>query len=178
MIAARGLERTRYVDVARESGTPVSTLQNAFGTLSGLLDAAVKHVSDRDGEILAALSSPGTTSATERIEALVVGSVEGEGAFETWLVWLELWRAAARDTALAAQCATAYAQWWDVTEGFIRDGQASGEFTTEFAARDLAVAVVAAIDGSVVALVLRAEDSSPSVAAEIALMTVRRTLAP
>lgn len=178
MIAERGLERTRYIDVARESGNPVSTLQNAFGSLQAMLEAAIAHVSDRDGAILRSLPDASSASAAERIEALVVGSVVGEGAFENWLVWLELWRAAARDTGLADHCAVAYEQWWSATEAIIADGQSTGEFTTEVPARDLAIAVVAAIDGSVVALLLRAEDSSPQHAADVALMTVRRTLTP
>ncbi|MDQ8044289.1 MAG: TetR family transcriptional regulator C-terminal domain-containing protein [Solirubrobacteraceae bacterium] len=180
VIAARGLDRARYTDIARESGTPVSTLQNAFGTLDALLNQAVDYASARDDAILTDVPGPDDATPVERLEALVDGGM-GTGTREdmdAWLVWLELWRAAARDTTLASHTARAYTRWWDTAESIVEHGQRTGEFTDAFPARDLAVGVVALLDGSAVAMVLRATDPDPAEARRITLLGARKLLAP
>ncbi|MBJ7471677.1 MAG: TetR/AcrR family transcriptional regulator [Solirubrobacteraceae bacterium] len=177
VVAERGLDRTRYSDVARASGAPVSTLQNAFGSLEALLNAAIDQAAGRDAEYLDTLPSESEATALERMERLVVGSFEEPDAFESWLVWLELWRAAARDTALAANLDKAYATWWSTAEEIIRHGQRSGEFTPDGDPRDLAIATVAMLDGCACALLLRAGNPDPAGAGRIAFQTIARALA-
>lgn len=177
VVAERGLDRTRYSDVARASGAPVSTLQNAFGSLEALLNAAIGQAAGRDAEYLATLPTETEATALQRMERLVVGSFEEPDAFETWLVWLELWRAAARDTALAAHLDTAYAVWWSTAEEIIRHGQRSGEFAAEGDPRELAIATVAMLDGCACALLLRAGQPDPARAGKIAFETIARALA-
>lgn len=178
VVAARGLERTRYADVANASGAPVSTLQNAFGSLDALLSAAIDQAARRDSDFLHELPSADEATPTERMRVLVVGSFEEPDAFESWLVWLELWRSAARDTGIAAHTAHAYDIWWGAAQEIIEDGQRTGEFTDAMSARDLAIAVVAILDGCATALLLRATDPDPSEAGRIAWETTRRALAP
>jgi AcrR family transcriptional regulator len=177
VIAARGLDRTRYTDIARQSGTPVSTLQNAFGSLEALLTQAVDFASARDVQILTDVPSAEDASPLQRLEALLTNGMGTGDDLDAWLVWLELWRASARDTSLAGQTAQAYERWWATTESIILHGQQTGDFTTELSARDLAVAVVALLDGSAVALVLRSDDPDPAEALRIALAGAKRLLA-
>lgn len=177
VVAQRGLERTRYADVARASGAPVSTLQNAFGSLEALLNAAIDQAAGRDAEYLKDLPGEDEATALERLERLIVGSFEEEDAFESWLVWLELWRAAARDTGLASHTEAAYAPWWATAEEIIRHGQRTGEFTDEVDAKDLAIATVAILDGCACALLLRAGNQDPTNAGRIAFATLSRALA-
>lgn len=178
VVAERGLERTRYADIAQASGAPVSTLQNAFGSLDALLTAAIDQAARRDGDFLLSLPAESEATATERMRALVAGSFDEPDAFESWLVWLELWRSAARNTGVAAHTSHAYDVWWAAAEEIVEHGQRTGEFTTELGARDLAIAVVAVMDGCATALLLRADEQDAKGAGRIAWATVRRTLAP
>lgn len=176
-MAQRGLERTRYADVARASGAPVSTLQNAFGSLEALLNAAIDQAASRDAEYLDEIPGESEATALVRLERLVMGSFEEPDAFESWLVWLELWRAAARDTALAAHTEAAYRPWWASAEAIIRHGQRSGEFTTDVDPHEAAIATVAVLDGCACALLLRAGNQDPLTAGRIAYETIARALA-
>lgn len=178
VIAERGLERTRYIDVAESSGTPVSTLQNAFGNLKNLLNEAIDQASQSDAIFLSNIPGASTATPPERMRYLVAQSFAEPDAFQTWLVWLELWRAAARDSRLAFHTAEAYELWWSATEAVIADGQATGDFTSDLLARDLAIAVVAMLDGCATAMLLRAKESDPGEAARIAHAAVVRMLAP
>lgn len=178
VIAARGVDGTRYADIAEASGTPVSTLQNAFGTLQSLLGEAIGFASRRDDEFLATIPSAEEATAEERLEALALGAVGPGFGADSYLVWLELWRASARDTDLAELSATAYERWWDVTESIIRQGQRAGVFTTADPARDLAITVIAIIDGIALALLIPAERRAAETAGPVALAGARRLLAP
>lgn len=178
VVAQRGLERTRYADIARASGAPVSTLQNAFGSLDALLTAAIDQAARRDGDFLQTLPTADEATATERMRTLIAGSFEEPDAFESWLVWLELWRSAARNVGVVAHTAYAYDLWWSAAQEIVEHGQRTGEFTTDMESRDLAIAVIAMLDGCATALLLRANDPNPGEAGRIAWETVRRALAP
>lgn len=177
VIADRGMDRARYADVARESGTPVSTLQNAFGSLQSLLNAAVDHAGTRDAEFLASIPGPEADPAT-RLEAFVSGAVGGLYDTDSWLVWLELWRAAARDTSLSMQTDQAQDRWWDTVESIIAQGQETGAFTTAAPAGDLARALVAMIDGLALAMLLPTRHPDPVAARRIARSSISLMLAP
>lgn len=176
VIAARGLDRARYTDIARESGTPVSTLQNAFGTLDALLGQAVDHAIERDAMFLASIPTAADAGPLARLDALAGGSVGDAYGLNSWLVWLELWRAAARDDARAEQTAQGYARWWAAAESIIRHGQETGDFTAEEHPRDLAIAMISLLDGCAVAMLMPARNPDPETARRVALLGIRRLL--
>lgn len=187
VIARRGLERARYLDIAEESGVAVSTLQNAFGRLDELLALAIDRSHAIDGAFLATLPDAGAATAWERIETFVNGTLASPlppderhdriPAMESWLVWIELWRLAARDEGAARRTADAYRRWWGAAEAIIADGQRDGSFTTEASAADLAIALNAALDGLAVSLLMRADGQQLAEARRIASITTRRILA-
>lgn len=156
----------------------MSTLQNAFGSLDALLTAAIDQAAARDGDFLHTLPSAEEATATERMQVLIVGSFAEPDAFESWLVWLELWRSAARSTGVAAHTAYAYDLWWTAAREIIEHGQQTGEFTTAMDSQDLAIATVAMMDGCATALLLRATDPDPDEAGRIAWAAVQRALRP
>lgn len=178
VIAERGLDGARYADVARESQVPVSTLQNAFGTRKALMVAAIERASERDATFLATVPDADAATAEERLEAFAGGAIGHAFAGEAYLVWLELWRASARDHELAEQSATAYHRWWDVAESIVAQGQQHGTFTRETPARDLAVGLVAMLDGCVLACLLPVDRADPVGAQRVALANIRQMLAP
>jgi len=188
VIASRGLDRTRYRDIAEESGVAVSTLQHAFGRLDEILDLALARTHEIDAEFLRQLPSSAEASAWTRIEAFVTGALAspipppaaGEASIPTldsWLVWVELWRASARDPAVAHRTTSAYHRWWAAAEAIIADGQREGLFTDEAAASDLAMTVNAMLDGIAVNVVLRSQGSNLDEARRLALLATHRLLA-
>lgn len=178
VIAARGLDRARYVDIAQESGVAVSTLQNAFGTLDTLLGAAIDLALARDDDFLASVPSAGDAAPLARLDVLVGGCVGEAYGLTAWLVWLELWRAAARDGVLAGRTAQSYARWWAAAESVVRHGQEAGEFTTDEAPEDLAKAMIALLDGCAVAFLMPSGGSDAETARRVALLGIRRLLRP
>ena len=164
-IARRGLERTRYSDIAEEAGVAVSTLQHAFGRLDRILGLALERSQELDAAFLSALRARDVATAWERIEAFVSGAlaspvpspsrIETLPTMDSWLMWVELWRASARDDDAATRTEDAYGRWWSAAEAIIVDGQADGSFTTDESATDLAIAVNAVIDGIAVGMLLR-----------------------
>jgi AcrR family transcriptional regulator len=178
VIAARGVDNARYADIANASSTPVSTLQNAFGTLHSLLAEAIAHASHRDGAFLDTIPSAAEATAEARLELLIVGAIGPGFGAESYLVWLELWRASARDTELADLSATAYDRWWEVAESIVAQGQQDGVFTTGETARDLAITMIAILDGIALALLIPAQHRDADTASRVALAGVRRLLAP
>ncbi len=178
VIAERGVDRTRYTDVARESGTPVSTLQNAFGSLQSLLVAAVEYASQRDDQFLDTIPTREEATATARLEVFAGGSLGYGFGAEAYLVWLELWRAAARDSELSEHAHTAYDRWWEIAQSIVEQGQEEGSFTTALPARDLAIALVAVLDGLALALLLPATRRDPELADRIALTSIKQLLTP
>jgi AcrR family transcriptional regulator len=177
VIADRGLDRARYTDIARESGTPISTLQNAFGNLEALLAEAISYAITRDEDFLASIPGSTEADAPQRLEALVTGAMGDEYGIDSWLVWLELWRGTARDSSLAQHATNAYERWWSTAESIIRHGQNDGHFTNDLPARDLAISIVALLDGCAVALLLRSRQSDPATARRVTLASARRLLA-
>jgi AcrR family transcriptional regulator len=156
VIATRGADATRFLDVAAETGTAVSTLQYSFGSREDLIIAALEEAAwadiERIREACAAVSGP-----VEKLRTLVSQSVVTDSvgqAREAWLVWVEYWRAAARDEELRAGSAAVYAQWRAVVAGILADGCATGAFSRDLDVDQAATQLLALLDGVGVPLVL------------------------
>lgn len=187
VIARRGLDRARYSDIAEECGVAVSTLQHTFGRLDQILELGLDQARELDAAFLRDLPTAERATAWERIEAFICGALASpletatetdQDAFDGWLIWVELWRAAARDAAGSSRTVAAYERWWSTAEQIIRDGQQDGTFTHSATARDLAVALNAIVDGLAVSLLFRHDRGDVDSARRIALLAARRTLAP
>jgi AcrR family transcriptional regulator len=187
VIARRGLDRARYSDIAEESGVAVSTLQHAFGRLDEILELALDQARELDAAFLDTLPSADDASAWERVEAFIAGALgspidpasnDPASSFDGWLIWVELWRSAARDGAGSARTIAAYERWWSSAEEIIAAGQRDGSFTSAAPARELAVALNALIDGIAVSLLFRHDRGDVESARGIATRTARLALRP
>ncbi len=187
VIARRGLDRTRYSDIATESGVAVSTLQHVFGRLDEILELALDQARDLDAAFLSSLPAADQASPWQRIDAFISGALASppdddedgpSDAFDGWLIWVELWRSAARDTESSVRTIAAYERWWETAKSIISDGQRDGTFTQAAPARDLAVALNALIDGLAVGLLFRHDRGDVEDARRIALLAARRMLTP
>jgi AcrR family transcriptional regulator len=156
VIARRGADATRFRDVAAETGAAVSTLQYSFGNREDLIIAALEDaaLADFDRARRAAQAAAGPV---EQLRALVresvVADTEQEGR-EAWLIWVEYWRAAARDSELRSGSAAIYAQWRTLIGGILAEGSATGDFRSDLDTDRAATQVLALLDGVGVPLVL------------------------
>jgi AcrR family transcriptional regulator len=107
VIGARGVDRTRFADVAVAGGMSVGNLQYLFGSRAGMIGAALESAAIADLAALAALAAAGDLPAG--LPASLADTVDGLGrgvAART-----ELWHASLRDERLAP-LATAVAEAW------------------------------------------------------------------
>jgi AcrR family transcriptional regulator len=107
VISARGVEGTRFVDVAAAGGMSVGNLQYLFGSRAGMIGAALESSAITDLGALTALAAEGELPAG--LSVSLADTVDGLGhgvATRT-----ELWHAALRDERLAP-LATAVAEAW------------------------------------------------------------------
>ena len=156
VIAQRGADATRFRDVAAETGSAVSTLQYSFGSREDLIIAALEDAAladlDRVRRAAQAASGPAEQLRTLVRESVIADS--DEKAREAWLVWVEYWRAAARDGELRSGSAAIYGQWRALVSGILADGCAAGDFRRDLDTDQTAIQVLALLDGVGVPVVL------------------------
>jgi AcrR family transcriptional regulator len=156
VIALRGADATRFRDIADETGSPVSTLQYSFGSREDLIIAALEDAAEADLE-RARRAAAAVSGAVAQLRALVRESVvadSDETAREAWLVWVEYWRAAARDSELRSGSAAIYARWRTLVGGILADGRAAGDFRGDLDTDQTAIQVLALLDGVGIPVVL------------------------
>jgi AcrR family transcriptional regulator len=156
VIAQRGADATRFRDVAAETGSAISTLQYSFGSREDLIIAVFEDAAAADFERVRR-AAQAADEPVDRLRALVRQSVVAESdadAREAWLVWVEYWRAAARDDELRAGSADVYAKWRALVGGVLEDGRAAGVFRSDLDIDQAATQVMALLDGVGVPLVL------------------------
>jgi AcrR family transcriptional regulator len=156
VIARRGADATRFRDVAAETGSAVSTLQYSFGSREDLIIAALEDAALADFA-RARRAAQAAAGPVEQLRALVRESVVADTqqeAREAWLIWVEYWRAAARDGELRSGSAAVYAQWRTLVGGILADGRAAGDFRSDVDIDRAATQVLALLDGVGVPLVL------------------------
>jgi AcrR family transcriptional regulator len=171
VIARRGADATRFGDVAAETGSAVSTLQYSFGSREDLIIAALEDAAAAD--LTRVQRAAGAADGpVEQLRALVRESVMADSEAESreaWLVWVEYWRAAARDGELRSGSAAVYAKWRALVAGVLGDGCAKGAFRPDLDVDQAATQILALLDGVGVPLVLRHPGMTSATAAAVVL---------
>jgi AcrR family transcriptional regulator len=180
VIARRGTDATRFADVAAETGVAISTLQYSFGNRDDLILAALRHTNSADmARVEHALA--GTEDPVERMRRFVLTTMRADAApadaRESWLVWVEYWRTAARDADLANEWREVYEQWKALVRPILTDGTAVGRFAAQAGIDATAAQILALFDGLCVPMVLGERSMSPTAAAVLALSAVAALLA-
>ena len=150
VIAARGVEGTRFSDVSAASGVPVSTLQYYFGNREDMIIASLRHVGADEIELLRhTLDAARDASAWEQLVKLIRVGVAQDPArpAHTWRLWVELWRSALRDDELRADALEIAHRWRELLVSVIRRGQRDGEFRHEVSASTVAHQTMCLMDG-------------------------------
>jgi AcrR family transcriptional regulator len=167
VIASRGVEATRFTDVAEASGVPVSTLQYYFGSREDLLVAAFRHASASELAAMAA-EADAEPSAWERIRMVITRALAGyhpvgaagpagpasPASPESGRLWIESWHFAIRDTEMRVDALRDYAGWRQLIADAVRLGTASGEFSPALSPERIAVLAIALADGTGIPLAL------------------------
>ena len=158
VIARRGADATRFADVSAETGMAISTLQYSFGNREDMVLAALHHTNADDVHRVE-LAIRGIDDPVERLRRFVRTTLRSEAgpatARESWLIWVEYWRAAARDEDVSRQWYAVYEQWKDLLRPILSDGSAAGVFRIDDPDA-VAAQVLALFDGLCVPMVLGA----------------------
>jgi AcrR family transcriptional regulator len=153
VIAQRGLSDIRISDVAAEAGASPALVVYYFGTKERLLADALSFAEDRFyGQTSSELER--IPDATGRLLRLIELSSQPDDDNHDWLLWVELWGRAIRDSDVASRRELLDARWRESIATIIRDGQAEGEFDRSVDADDLALRLAAMIDGLAIQVIL------------------------
>ncbi len=175
----RGYGATRYSDVAEASGVPVASLQHHFPTLEVLRREALRNKVRTE---LTSLSEQVGVIADpwERVRHIIVRSVSLDPARRRggWVLWLEYWRAAAHDEALAQDSREVRSQWLGLITGCIADGVQAGQFRSDGTAAEAAVELHGLLDGLGIKLAIEHEEAAAAEAIMLLERAARRMLRP
>jgi AcrR family transcriptional regulator len=153
-IRERGVERTRFQDVAELSGTSISTLQYLFGSRDAMLVAGFRHGVERDLTYLDRIAA-GEGGPWDRLVLMVKALVGDEGDLSASRVeWLELWRASLRDPELFDACAAVYKAWRERFRDVIEDGVVKGVFQLRGTHDSIIAMLFGIVDGLTVPILL------------------------
>jgi AcrR family transcriptional regulator len=175
----RGYGATRYSDVAEASGVPVASLQHHFPTLEVLRREALRNKVRAE---LTSLSEQVSVIADpwDRVRHIIVRSVSLDPARRRggWVLWLEYWRAAAHDEALAQDSREVRSQWLSLIAGCIADGVQAGQFRPDGTISEAAVELHGLLDGLGITLAIEQEQAAAAEAIMLLERAARRTLRP
>ena len=148
VVAARGVEATRFADVGAVAGVGASTLQYWFGSREDMLIAVLRHVAERDLDIVSAYlaSEPDPWRQLVYLAAFLTGNTDDRNELG-WRLWVEWWRWALRDDEVRAQVLQDYTRWRELIAGCITAGHAARVFTTDQSPLELAHQILALFDG-------------------------------
>ena len=91
VIAARGVEGTRFTDVSAASGVPVSTLQYYFGNREDMIVASLRHVGAAEiAHLERTLDELGGASPWQQLVGLIRVGVAQDATSpdHTWRLWV------------------------------------------------------------------------------------------
>jgi AcrR family transcriptional regulator len=170
VIVERGVAATRIADIAERAGTSSAGVLYWFRTKDELLTEALTSAEQRFAEELSAELAELDT-ATERLLALIEGSVSGED----WMLWIELWTRALHDPGVREARQRLDDDWRALIERIIRQGTESGEFKPE-SIDGAALALAGIIDGLAVQVTMRDWTVNPAHMFEVCVAAADRLL--
>jgi AcrR family transcriptional regulator len=155
VISERGYPETRIADVAERIGISPALVIYYFKTKDQLLTEAIRYSEDSwyasSQRRMAALPT-----AAARIEEIVAMSCLAEAdpdLCSSWLIWLDFWAQAARNSGVAAVRQKSDERWRETISGLVQAGQQAGEFR-EVDADAFAIRFSALLDGLAVQIAL------------------------
>lgn len=172
LIAKRGYDGVRLIDVADEADVSVGSLQHRFRSRERLLHAAFERSDTRERERWIAFAE-GIEDPWDRLLALIDGVLHMNKDDNLDGLWFELNAAARRSTDLREIVQRQNAMWAMIFTETVASGLRSGRLSSPLTAEQAGQALLGLIDGFYVAR--HAGDPSYNVEAntEIAMTVVR-----
>jgi AcrR family transcriptional regulator len=129
LIAREGIDDVRIARIAVQAGVSPSLLHYHFASRDSLLAEAIEYSYELAGDIRTSRTEE-PDAAPERVAWMIDQCLPIPGALhDDWMLWVELWRHAARHRDLRPTAAKLYARMHEWFASAIAEGEASGEFT-------------------------------------------------
>lgn len=163
VIAERGVDRTRLLDVARAAGVSIGNVQHYFPAREDLLAATFEAVNDASIDDWEAMADR-EPNAPERLSAMLRLAAWGRPGWEDigWAIWVEFWAVAHRSERFREQYELIYNKWRATLVDAVSDGIANGEFSPEDPVQDVVDRLAAAIEGLAIRTLLQPDNTPPS----------------
>jgi len=130
VISERGYPETRIADVAERIGISPALIIYYFKTKDQLLTEAIRYSEDSwyaSGQRRMA-ELPTAVARLEEIVAMSCLPQADPEADGSWLIWLDFWAQAARNTEVAAVRQKSDERWREQIRSLVQAGQQAGEF--------------------------------------------------
>ncbi len=150
LIAKRGYDRVRLIDVAEEAGVSIGSLQHRFRNRDGLLRAAIERANTRERDRWIGLAQ-GIDEPWARLLTLIESVLSIEQDANVDGLWLELNAASRRTTGLREILQGQNEMWALVFTQAAAEGLASGRLSSPLTAEEAGLALLGLIDGFYVA---------------------------
>ncbi|HEY7815245.1 MAG TPA: TetR family transcriptional regulator C-terminal domain-containing protein [Nakamurella sp.] len=124
----RGFAGTRVADIATAAGTSPALVVYHFGTLDGVLAAALASVEDAFYDELAR-SIPQEIGAVQRLRLLGELGSDSDPGTRDWSLWMEIWVRALRDDQVQELRRALDGRWRETVRATIDLGVSEGAFT-------------------------------------------------
>lgn len=164
VITARGLAETRISDIAEQAGVSPGLILYYFDSKDRLLAEALTFANDqfylRTSREIRRLPSA-KDQLRRMVELSVPGYLPEHGRLDEWALWIEVWVRALRDPDTATDREVLDERWRSQIAEIVRAGQASGEFTADEDAEELALRLACLIDGLAIQVVLNDSKVTP-----------------
>lgn len=167
----RGMEATRFKDVAEHAGVSIGLLQHYFGSRDELIELAIEHVVTEKFSRLAAAGEGGADPwgmICEAIDEVLLT----EDPIRDARSWLDLCAAGGKRERVGAAVSKVQDRWIALIADAVAAGEADGSFEPGMAAVEAARSINAMIDGMELALSAEAGRSRHD-ADEVAAITKR-----
>jgi AcrR family transcriptional regulator len=148
VIADRGVDGTRLIDVARAAGVSVGNVQYYFETREDLLAETFEAVNDESITDWQATSAQGP-DAPSRLSAMLRLAAFGRPGWEEigWTIWVEFWAVSHRNERFREQYEVIYGKWRGALIDAISYGVKRGEFKPAGSVQDTVDRLAAVIEG-------------------------------
>lgn len=160
LLYERGLFETRIADIAKRVGTSAATILYYFESKDRLLEEAVDQT---DREFYARLTEGQARHecAGDKLVHLIEETSLGPNGISDWTLWMEIWVRARRDTSVRESYFQLDRRQRTLIADIVREGQASGEFSSDADADTFAIALSGLMDGLGVQVTLGQPDVAP-----------------
>jgi AcrR family transcriptional regulator len=175
-IADRGADAVRFADVAAATDVAVATIQHHFGARANLLAEAFVHTDRQELERLADLANePDCWTRVTALLDVAIGTADDWR--ERWLIWIEFWRAAAREPGLRGRSDGFGFVWRASLAAAIAEGVERGRFRPRGTVDDAVSQIAAVMNGVMVPVILERDGADIGEARRLAVDATATILA-